>query len=149
MMISCCVSMSDITHLNTCLFPAPDSRPLPVIQDKWMEGQEWGKLKKKKKETFPQMEVSKANVKLLKKEDFPACDSLCGGWTGTWPVSCQLIGSCDSGHSLLPVCSCSFLLLGHSEVAGRWCCADKEWPLVSGSSVTSLQHLCLPSLKCS
>lgn len=51
-----------------------------------------------------------------------------------------LTGSCDSGHSLPGVGPCSFFLLGHRGLAATQCAADRGWPSVSDSSVTSLLH---------
>lgn len=51
-----------------------------------------------------------------------------------------LTGSCASGHSLQCVGPCGVLLLGHGGLAATLCTADRGWPLVSHSSVTSHLH---------
>lgn len=134
-MISCCVGMSDITHLNTCLFSAPVSTPLSssygIISRK---GACWQKNDKKPSHT------QRYQKRMLKCGNGFKSRGLSGVWL-TLRVKIAsyqtlLNGSCDRGHSLLCVCSCGFLLLGQSELAGTWCHADRGWPLVSGSSAT-------------
>lgn len=49
-----------------------------------------------------------------------------------------LTGSCDGGHSVELVGPRSFSSPGHGGLAAMLCAADRGWPLVSHSCVTSL-----------
>ena len=162
-MNACCVSMSNITHLNTCLFlslscPTHHLRT-GRVRERTKPGEglfkkaQWNRRNPPVHSQPKRISVDYNSLFIcwnggFIKEALSVCGLQIAEYTSI--MICEyrnnlLTGSCDSAHSLECVGPCSVLLPGHRGLAVTLCVADRGWPLVSESCVTSLLHPPLPS----